>query len=206
MYVLTSSIGPNQENAPTAVSLAVSVSTSSRRLQFRRSASHPSPKRRVRSIHEVQPGFTASKAHQARERKESGCVNFFLIYVSFSFFFFFFGTKSATLLPSLHPSMGKATTHLSPVLWQDQSSGSRGEEEGVNINHLHSSSLRQGSSYCPNFNVPLFKNHWRKKIIKNHGCSHARTENGEMQMQHADPIWAFAPSSVKRHLLTLVNK
>lgn len=124
----------------------------------------------------------------------------------FHFFFFFFGTKSATLLPSLHPSMGKATTHLSPVLWQDQSSGSRGEEEGVNINHLHSSSLRQGSSYCPNFNVPLFKNHWRKKIIKNHGCSHARTENGEMQMQHADPIWAFAPSSVKRHLLTLVNK
>lgn len=209
MYVLTSSIRPNRENAPTAVSFAVSV-----HLPAAAGCSFEG----LLPIHPQNVEWDQStKCSQASlfpksvKREEWNRLREFLsdLYI---IFIFFFRTKPANTASQPIPVYGQChhtspspRAVMGPQQWQLRAAAGV-RKRGININHPHSSSLRRGSSYHPNFTVPLFKNHWRKKIIKNRGCSHARTENGEMQMQHTDPIWAFVPSSVKQHLLTLVNK
>lgn len=139
------------------------------------------------------------------------------MYTILGFLFLFLRAVHATQFFPAYPcpwAEPLRSTFPSCCRW-DRSSGSlvqelEGGKEGAlgaNINYLPNSSLGQGSSYHPIFNMLFLKKITEgKKIIKNRGCSHARTQYEEMQMLHADPIWAFVPSSVKQHLLTLVNK
>lgn len=142
--------------------------TTRQRFRFWRAASHPHPKFRETSA------IKCNQTSSLPKFKEQGIHLSFWISFWFMYHFQFLGQSLVDCFPADAGLRAEALSDVSLHCNLDQSNGSftqqlQGGKEAatvININYLHKSSLRQGTCYHLNFNILLFKNHWRKKDSK----------------------------------------